>query len=273
MKKKKKNKIITYLTILICISLFITFLYLILFKNKDEEDNDIVLVPYNDYDFSKLSNHPYLTYEDDRYTSMFGIDVAAHQETIDWKKVKESGVEFAYIRLGYRGASEGKLNVDLEFERNYLEATKNDIKVGVYWYSQPINTEEAIEEAKFVLDVLDGRHLDLPIVYDFEETILPNDKISRIHDMNKQERTEVAEAFCEYMISAKQDVMLYTYLDWSENYYEEYLLEKYPIWFAQYEEYPQFEKPFVMWQYCDEGQIDGIEHKCDLDIMFILKEQ
>lgn len=238
---------------------------------KEDMENMEEFVPYTGYDFNKLSNYPYYKYEDANYTSLFGIDVSAHQETIDWEKVKDAGVEFAYIRLGYRGAVEGKLNVDLEFERNYSQAVKNGIKVGVYWYAQPVSIEESRQEAQFVLDVLGGRHLDFPIVYDFEETELP-DELSRMHGMSKNDRTKMAIAFCEQIKTAGQDVMLYTYLYWAENYYEWYLLEKYPIWFAQYDSYPQFERPFMMWQYTDEGHIDGIEPKCDLDIMFILKD-
>lgn len=249
---------------------------LMMINKKDsktiKDTNEIVDVKYTGYDFNLLNNYPYYTYEDDNYTSMFGIDVAAHQETIDWKKVKEAGVEFAFIRLGYRGASEGKLNVDLEFEYNYKNAIKNDIKVGVYWYSQPINEIEARQEAQFVLDVLNNRHLDFPIAYDFEETIL-DDELSRMHYTNKEDRTKMALAFCEEIEKANKEVMLYTYLYWAENYYDWSLLDKYPVWFAQYEEKPQFDRPFIIWQYSDNGNIDGINKPCDLNIMFIAKDK
>ena len=263
------------ITALIVIILFASIT--IPFSNKSQiEDNaqqDIVIIPYTDYDFSKLkkeNNH--YEYEDDNYQSMFGIDVSAHQDIINWKKAKEDGVEFVYIRLGYRGASEGVLHTDVEFENNYKRAIENDIKVGIYWYSQPIDTYEVKQEVRYVLDVLDGRPLDLPIVYDLEETEFYDGTISRLHDTTKQERTAMAETFCSEMTNLGYDCMIYTNLYWSDNYYDWSKLSNYPIWFAQYGvDYPNYDRPFVMWQYTDDGVIDGIDNPVDLDILFIRK--
>ena len=237
---------------------------------KDEEEvEDIVL--YVDYDWDNLSGDIIKTYEDENYTSMFGIDVAAHQDVIDWKKVKESGVEFAYIRLGYRGALEGKLNIDEQFENNYKGAKEAGIKVGVYWYSQPVDELEAIAEADFVIEILDGRDLDLPIAYDFEETMFSND-YSRIHGMNKNNCTANALAFCVEMYRHNYETILYTNMYWAENNYDWDILSKYNTWYAQYDcECPQFDRPMMMWQYSDNGYIDGINRNCDLNIMFVKK--
>lgn len=237
-----------------------------------EEEKEIVIVPYTDYDWKYLNKSTGLyTYEDESYTSMIGIDVAAHQETIDWKKVKEAGIEFAYIRLGYRGASEGFLHTDLEFENNFKGAKENGIKVGVYWYSQPISVEEAKEEAQYVIDVLSDRELDLPIAYDFEETEFSDGTISRIHGMLPSERTKMAVTFCNEILKNHREVMIYTNLYWAETFYNWKELEDYPVWFAHYTTYPGYDKPFVMWQYTDDGQIDGIDRTVDLDILFIQK--
>lgn len=237
-----------------------------------EQEEIIDIVPYTDYDWNNLNkDNMFYTYEDDKYTSMIGIDVAAHQETINWKKVKEAGVEFAYIRLGYRGASEGILHTDLEFEKNYKGATENGIKVGVYWYSQPATVEEVIEEAQYVLDVLGDRKLDLPIAYDFEETEFYDGTISRMHGMSGSDRTKMAVTFCNEILKNHHDVMIYTNLYWAETFYNWKELEDYPIWFAHYTTYPGFDKPFVMWQYSDDGHVDGIDRSVDLDILFIRK--
>lgn len=227
--------------------------------------------PYIDYYDNCFSNYPYLKYEDDDYTSMFGIDVAAHQETIDWKKVKEAGVEFAYIRLGYRGALEGIMHIDDEFENNYMGATKNGIKVGIYWYAQPSNEIESIEEANFVLDVLNGRHLDLPIAYDFEETEFYTGELSRMHGMSKSDRTLMANAFCDIMKKNNLDTIIYANQYWADNYYDYDLIKNNPLWFAQYKETPSFDYPVRIWQYCEDGELDGIDNIVDLDIMFIRK--
>lgn len=202
---------------------------------------------------------------------MFGIDVAAHQETIDWKKVKEAGAEFAYIRLGYRGAVEGILHTDLEFEKNYKGATENGLKVGIYWYAQPANEQEAIEEAQYVISVLNGRQLDLPIAFDFEETEFNDGSISRMHGMSGADRTKMAVTFCNEILKNHYDVMIYTNLYWADNYYNWNELEGYPIWFAQYANYPKLNRPLVMWQYDEYGYIDGVEGHVDLDLLFIYK--
>ena len=198
-------------------------------------------------------------------------DVAAHQETIDWKKVKEAGIEFAYIRLGYRGATEGILHTDLEFEKNYKGATENGIKVGVYWYAQPANVQEVIEEAKYVVSVLNNRQLDLPIAFDFEETEFSDGSISRMHGMSGSDRTKMAVTFCNEILKNHYDVMIYTNLYWAETFYNWNELQDYPIWYAQYATYPNFNRPFVMWQYSDSGSIDGIDRSVDMNILFIRK--
>ena len=271
-KSKIKYTIIAILIIL----LFVATIALATSSNKgpevNEEPEQIVIVPYTDYDWSKLSkdsNH--YKYEDENYTSMFGIDVAAHQETIDWKKVKEAGVEFAYIRLGYRGAVEGILHTDLEFEKNCRGATENGIKVGVYWYAQPANIQEIVEEAKYVISVLNNRKLDLPIAFDFEETEFNDGSISRMHGMSGSERTKMAVTFCNEILKNHYDVMIYTNLYWAETFYNWKELEDYPIWYAQYATYPNFNRPLVMWQYDDNGHIDGIDRSVDLDLLFIRK--
>ena len=250
-------------------------------SNSDNNEDDIeieepqeeIIIPYTNYDWSKLNNDSFYTYEDDNYYSMFGIDVAAHQDKIDWKKVKQAGVEFAYIRLGYRGATEGLLHTDLEFENNYKGAVENNIKVGVYWYAQPISEEESVAEAEYVIDVLDGRKLDLPIVYDFEETEFSDGTISRMHDMKRDDRTSMAVSFLNEIKKTPYESMIYTNLYWSNKCYDWTRLSEYPIWFAQYDvEHPDYDRPFVMWQYTDRGEIEGInEHYVDFDIMFIQK--
>lgn len=240
-------------------------------ENIDIIEDEIVLEPYSDYDFSKLYNSGLLAYEDDKYTSMCGIDVAAHQETIDWAKVKEAGVEFAYIRLGYRSAINGQLMQDIEFYNNYKGALENDIKIGIYWYSQPINEKEAKMEAEYVLSILEDKHIDLPIAYDFEETEFSDGRLSRMHDMSKEDRTKMAKTFCEEINKNGYETIIYTNLYWANNFYNWKELSNYPVWFAQYADYPEFDLPYVMWQYTDKGKVDGIEHFVDLDILFIRK--
>ena len=130
-------------------------------------------VSSNEYDNGSFTRDgQILSYEDDGYTSRFGVDVSRHQGAIDWKKAREAGVTFAFIRIGYRGyGKEGTLNLDQRFEENIVNAQKEGIDVGVYFFSQAINEEEAREEAEFVLDALEGYELQLPVVYDPESIL------------------------------------------------------------------------------------------------------
>lgn len=272
--KKEMPKIL--LVIIPCIVIIGISILAIISANKpqpivEEVVEEIPIVPYSDFHWTYLTGEDRLKYEDDNYTSMFGIDVATFQDDIDWKKVKEDGVEFAFLRLGYRGATEGILHVDDTFEANYKGCIDNNIKVGVYWYSQPANEQEAIEEAQFVLKVLDGRHLDFPIAYDLEETVFADGTPSRLHGFSRYQYTQMAKAFCEEIKKYHQDVMIYTGLYWSEACYNMDELSEYPVWFAQYASLPMFDRPFVMWQYSEEGIVDGIDTATDFDILFIQK--
>jgi GH25 family lysozyme M1 (1,4-beta-N-acetylmuramidase) len=116
-------------------------------------------------------------YNDPAYTTAIGIDVSSHQKEIDWQKVADSGVEFAMIRLGYRGyGSEGTLNMDPYFQQNLIGATAAGLKIGVYFYSQAITAAEAAEEARFVLDALGGFPLTYPSESQLPVFLLLNSK-------------------------------------------------------------------------------------------------
>ena len=91
-----------------------------------------------------------------------------HQGDIDWQAVRGAGVEFAILRVGYRGMTEGGLNVDATFQQNYQGAVDAGLQVGVYFFSQAVSQEEAREEADFVLQTLNGRELAYPVVFDWE---------------------------------------------------------------------------------------------------------
>lgn len=269
-----KTLIISIILIVVLIAGTVITIFVINNSKQEEPPQEEIVIeyePYTDYDWSNLNREGYYSYEDDKYTSLFGIDVAAHQGTINWEKVKNAGVSFAYIRIGYRGAVEGILHEDLEFENNYEGATSNNINTGIYWYSQPINEEEAIEEARFVLDILDDRDLDLPIVYDLEETFFYDGSQSRMRGLKPSEYTKMAVAFCNEILKNHHEVMIYTNLDWALNHYIWSELEDIPIWFAQYDSIPRLNKPFVIWQYSETGIVDGIDTNVDLDIIFIRK--
>jgi GH25 family lysozyme M1 (1,4-beta-N-acetylmuramidase) len=208
-------------------------------------------------------------YEDDTYTSRQGIDVSHHQGEIDWEKVKAAGIDFAILRIGYRGyGQEGTLNLDQEFNRNIENAQAAGIDVGVYFFAQAINEDEAREEADFVLQNLEGYELQLPVVYD-PESILDDD--ARTDDVSGEQFTKNTIAFCEKIKEAGYTPMIYSNMLWEAFEFDMEQLTMYPFWYADYEALPQTPYTYEMWQYSESGQVDGIDEAVDLDVQFLKK--
>lgn len=210
-------------------------------------------------------------YEDEKYTSRFGIDVSNKEQDIDWDKVQEFGVDFVIIRLGYRGyGSLGDIHLDLHFHENMKAAQERGMDVGVYFFSQAINEEEAIEEAKFVLENIEGYELKLPIVYD-PESILDDE--ARTDDVTAEQFTKNSIAFCEYIKAAGYEPMIYANMMWEAYELEMEKLSDYSFWYADYEKYPQTPYAFSMWQYTESGDLEGITaKKVDFNVMLVEKE-
>lgn len=216
-----------------------------------------------------INNDGILTYDDDSYTSRLGIDVSRHQGKINWEKVKAQGVEFAFIRIGYRGyGKEGSVNLDQRFYENIKGAQAVGIDVGVYFFAQAINEEEALEEAKFVLDSLKGYELQLPVVYD-PESIL--DAVARTDDISGEQFTKNTRVFCDTIRENGYDPMIYSNMLWEAFEFDLSQLTDIPIWYADYEKLPQTPYNFEFWQYTNEGRINGIDGYMDLDIQIIKK--
>jgi GH25 family lysozyme M1 (1,4-beta-N-acetylmuramidase) len=208
-------------------------------------------------------------YEDDAYTSRQGIDVSHHQGEINWEKVKASGIDFAILRIGYRGyGQEGTLNLDQEFNRNIENAQAAGIDVGVYFFAQAINEDEAREEADFVLQNLEGYELQLPVVYD-PESILDAD--ARTDEVSGEQFTKNTIAFCEKIKEAGYSPMIYSNMLWEAFEFDMEQLTMYPFWYADYEALPQTPYAYEMWQYSESGQVDGIDGVVDLDVQFLPK--
>ncbi len=168
-------------------------------------------IELNTYDTEKFNNNNGLvTYDDEN--ALLGIDVSSYQETIDWAQVKESGIEFVMIRAGYRGATRGALREDTNFQVNYNGAKEAGLKVGVYFFSQAISEAEAEEEAGFVLQLLQGKELDYPVVFDWEiAEVLDNGvDISRTKAVTGDEVTSFAQAFCKKIDKAGFTAAVYT---------------------------------------------------------------
>lgn len=195
-----------------------------------------------------------------------GIDVSKHQGDIDWKQVSEDGVEFAFVRLAYRGyGKNGTLVEDATFEKNIEGALAAGVKVGVYIYTQAINEEELIEEANLVLEKLAPYEIDCPVVIDVEKVSAGN---GRMNDLSVAERTHLVKLFCEIMEEAGYRPMIYHNMEMGTLMLELSELEQYSKWFAYYNKELYYPYAYDIWQYSEKGSVKGIQGEVDMNISF-----
>lgn len=239
-----------------------------LWKYSYNREKSLESIPAIDIDLKNITGGQLKTYEDDKYYSLNGIDISEHQSEVDFKAVKNQGIDFVYLRVGYRGYKTGSLNKDQNFEKFYEEAKAADLLVGVYFFSQAVSIEEAIDEALFVKEQLKEKKIDLPIAYDLEDI---SEDDSRIDDLTAAMRTENAMAFCAKVEDLGYSAMIYANQYWCETYYQLADILNYPLWLAQYNDYPTVDYPFKIWQYSDEGSLEGVDTKVDLNMMLVEK--
>lgn len=214
----------------------------------------------------KMDSNNELTYsENGTVVSHKGIDVSQFQGVIDFSKVKTSGVEYAIIRCGYRGYGSGTLQEDPNFKDNIEGALTNDIAVGVYFFTQAITKDEAIEEADYVIDKIKPYNVTYPIVLDVEE--IPGDTY-RQQSLTKEELTDVVIAFCERVKEKGYTPMIYGNLKCFIGKLDLVRLESYDKWFAYYDDELYYPYAVSMWQYSESGSVAGIEGNVDLNISF-----
>lgn len=229
-------------------------------------------IPRNTYDNSlfQVNENGFLTYDSDEYSCRIGIDVSRYQGNIDWAAVKGAGVDFAMLRLGYRGYGTGRMVLDTYFYQNLKEALANDIEVGVYFFSQAITPEEGAEEARFCLNALKDYPITYPIVFDWEP--YPRGTGARTEGLDDKILTQCAVAFCEEVEAAGYPAMIYSNLTYFYLHFDLNQLANYPFWLAQYSSRPSFYYHFDIWQYGDSGNVPGIDGKADLNIQFVPKQ-
>lgn len=219
--------------------------------------------PYSDPQGFTWENGRVSYTEDGETTAKTGVDVSDHQGYIDWDAVAADGIEFVFIRAGYRGSTEGELFQDDYFEYNLQFARAAGLQCGVYFFSQAISEDEAREEAEFVLQLLNGAELDYPVAFDYEQNAAGIQ--SRIEGMGREESTAIAQAFCETIERAGYKAMLYGNGYDLANYALD-ALDGYGLWYAEYSGYPSCRRPYAVWQYSNEGFVAGIETAVDLNL-------
>lgn len=199
---------------------------------------------------------------------VYGIDVSYFQYDIDWEKVATE-VDFAIIRVGYRGyGSAGDLVLDYKFKENITEAKAAGLEVGVYFYTQAINSEEAREEADFVCKYLKGYELDLPVYYDIESVDYDEGRLDNA-DLSVAQKTQLCKAFCNRIIKNGYEAGVYANMNWLYNEIDgKELGEKYPIWLAHYTDETSYTGDYQTWQFSSTGKISGISTNVDMNVNY-----
>ena len=232
-------------------------------------DTSLQMNSYKEENLRILENG-FVEYEENgTVISHKGIDVSKHQGEIDWEKVAADGIEFAFIRVGNRGYGSGVIVEDEQFEANVKGAVSNGIKVGVYFFSQAVNVEEALEEAAFVLEKIAPYRIDCPVVMDVEKVA---DSGARMNKISVEERTANTLAFLEKIEEAGYTAMLYHNMEMSTLLLDIGQFEKYDKWFAYYNKEFYYPYAFEVWQYSAKGRVNGIAGEVDLNISFHLWE-
>lgn len=187
-----------------------------------------------------------------------GIDVSKWQRNIDFQKIKNDGIDFVIIRIGYGKYESQK---DLYFEKNYEEARKVGLPVGVYHYSYATSIEDAKLEAACVLCWLNKRKLDLPVYFDIEDKCQSK--------LSKKLLTDICKAFCNRIEASGYWAGIYANKYWSNNLINGAELGKrYTYWVAQYNNKCTYDGPYDMWQYSSSGKVNGINGNVDMNYMY-----
>ena len=255
-------------------------------EDPDEPEEELTpaelgYIPFRDYKVPILEEVPvcqydrdlfyldgsFMVYDDPDVETSIGIDVSSYQGDINWREVKRAGVEYVFIRVGFRGYTEGTLNLDSKFHQNIQGALDAGLDVGVYIFSQAISPAEAVEEAEFVLDALAGYDITYPVVFDWETIGSSN---ARTNDIDNQTLTDCAIAFCERVAEEGYIPMVYFNLTVGYLMYDLSQLLDYEFWFAQYPAsdamYPTMYYDYPIWQYSSSGSVPGIEGNVDMNI-------
>ena len=226
----------------------------------------------------KLSSHPldllkeeqsrmYSYDSEGNYNAMTGIDISSHNNVTDWKAVKADGIDFVMLRTGYRTYGGGILHEDEKFKQYYKEAKEAGLKIGAYFFSQAVNVQEAVDEAKLTAKQLKDCPLDFPIAFDWE--IIFDDDDARTDNIPVDTLTDLTLAYCQNMESIGYQPMIYQNKRTSLLKYDLPRMQGIPFWLAEYGDGPTYIYEYDMWQYSCKGDVDGVEGKVDMNLSFL----
>ena len=203
------------------------------------------------------------------------VDVSYAQGAgINWNQVKADGIDYAMIRCAYRGYSTGELKEDSTYwVQNVRNAQAAGIQVGLYFYTNAVNTNEAKEEAAYILELLDKYNLDIsgPICIDIETICYRT-----MDNTNAQQRTDIVRAFCNYISAHGYRTKFYTNYDFAVNNLKLSQLSDLDLWLASYNSsshflFTNFESVYGhridIWQYSSQNRVSGISGNVDMNVV------
>lgn len=192
-----------------------------------------------------------------------GIDVSKFNGSIDWNKVRNSGVSYVIIRCGFRGSTSGGLIEDSKFRENIKGATAAGLKVGVYFFTQAVNEVEAVEEASMTLNMISGYKISYPVFLDVETSGGRGDRI------DAATRTAVINAFCKTIANSGYTAGVYANKTWLNSKFNPGGLGNAKIWLAQYNTTPTYSGRYNLWQYTSKGKVNGISGNVDMNLSYL----
>lgn len=244
-----------------------------LIRNRNGEEEWVLISPYltkNTIDFTKIEDKAGLKryMENGRTTSYVGVDISKHTGKINFTGIRAAGVDYVMIRLGSRGYSTGQISLDENFKENIEGAIEAELDIGIYFYSQAVSPEEAIQEANFVIQNLEPyrAHVKYPIAFDME--FVSNDK-SRIEGLSREDKTTVTATFAEGIKAAGYVPMIYGDKEWLIKEVDLTKLQNYDVWLSQETDIPDYPYLYTMWQYDTDSVLNGIDGGADLNICFV----
>ena len=234
--------------------------------------DDIWITPYPNIPVNSLKPEDFQVsagfpvYSGGDFDTKVGVDVSEHQWEVDWQAAAQV-IDFAYIRLGYRGYTEGGLFLDPWYEKNITGAAAAGLDTGVYFFSQATNVSEAIEEAKYVIEHLRGFRINMPVIFDWEHV----EEEARTDGMSEQAMTECALAFCKTIENAGYDAGVYFNRKLGYHGFDLSRLADFSFWVSVPGEYPDYYYFCEFWQCSFTASVPGISGEADLNMRFIPK--
>lgn len=241
--------------------------------NPDGTQEWVLISPYlpkNTYDYTKMEEKAGLKryMENGKKVSYVGADISKQTGNVNFTGLKAAGIDYVMIRLGGRGYSSAQITLDENFKANMDGAIAAGLDIGVYFYSQAVSQDEAVQEASFVLQNLEPyrTHVKYPVAFDME--FVPNDT-ARIDGLSREDRTNIAASFLESVKAGGYVPMIYGDKEWLIKEIDLAKLQSYDVWLAQETEIPDYPYQYTMWQYSTAGVLNGIDGNANLNICFV----